>query len=105
MTADWTHDEVAQTRKEVWQKGLQARFRGQPILPFAEKLLTIAEGGLERRGYMTPSGQSDERVHLTRLKELVAAGQTPADKLVEGLDHVGDPRAEILARTDLGAGT
>jgi glutamate--cysteine ligase len=100
MTADWTHDEVTQTRKEVWQKGLQARFRGRPIVPLAEKLLAIAEGGLERRARLSPSGK-DERVHLTRLKELVAAGQTPADKLLDGLDRVRDVRGEILARCDL----
>jgi glutamate--cysteine ligase len=103
LTADWTFDEVSLTRKEVWQKGLQARFRGQPIAPIAEKLITISEGGLERRGHMSPSGK-DERVHLARLKELVAAGQTPADKLLEGLDHLRDVRAEIVARCDLGRG-
>jgi glutamate--cysteine ligase len=103
LTADWTVDEVNATRKEVWQKGLGARFRVGTLQPMAEKLLEIAEGGLERRAFMSPSGK-DERVHLVRLKELVAAGQTPADKLLEGITHAGDVRAEILARSDLGFG-
>ncbi len=104
MTADWTHDEVSATRKEVWQKGLGSRFRAGTLQPFAEKLIEIAEGGLERRAFMSPSGK-DERAHLRTLKELVAAGQTPADKLLEGLESVADPRAEIIARCDLGTGS
>jgi glutamate--cysteine ligase len=104
LTADWTVDEVGATRKEVWQKGLGARFRAGTIQPLAEKVLEIAEGGLERRAFMSPSG-NDERVHLSRLKELVAAGLTPADQLLDGITHHGDMRAEIIARTDLGTGS
>jgi glutamate--cysteine ligase len=100
LTADWTHDEVAATRKEIWQKGLGARFRVGTLQPFAEKLIEIAEGGLERRKFLSPSGK-DERVHLARLKELVAKGETPADRLLDGLEHHADPTAEIIARCDL----
>ena len=103
MTADWTHDEVSASRKEVWQKGLGAKFRAGTLQPFAEKLIEIAEGGLERRAFLSPSGK-DERAHLTRLKELVAAGKTPADLLLEGIEHVPNMRAEIIRRCDLGAG-
>lgn len=103
LTADWTPDEVGASRKEVGQKGLGARFRASTLQTFAEKLVTIAEGGLERRARLSPSGQ-DERVHLAPIKELVAKGQSPADILLEGIDHVRDPRAAILARTDIRAG-
>ena len=103
MTADWTHDEVSASRKEVWQKGLGAKFRAGTLQPFAEKLIEIAEGGLERRGHLSPSGK-DERAHLTRLKELVAAGRTPADVLLDGIEHVPNMRAEIIRRCELGAG-
>lgn len=103
MTHDWTLDEVNATRKEVYQKGLQSKFRAGDLVPLAEQLLTIAEGGLERRAQKSPSGK-DERVHLTRLKELVGQGRTPADALLEGLENVRDLKAEILARTDLGTG-
>lgn len=103
LCADWTHDEVSASRKEVWQKGLGARFRAGTLQPFAEKLIEIAEGGLERRNFLSSSGK-DERVHLARLKELVAKGESPADRLLDGLAHVADPRAEIIARCDLGTG-
>jgi glutamate--cysteine ligase len=100
MTADWTHDEVSASRKEVWQKGLGAKFRAGTLVPLAEKLLTIADGGLERRAHLSSSGK-DERVHLTRLKELVAKGETPADRLLDGIAHLPDMRAAILERADL----
>jgi glutamate--cysteine ligase len=100
MTADWTHEEVAASRKQVWEKGLQTKFRATTFQALGEQLITIAEGGLERRGYKSQSG-NDERVHLARLKELVAAGQTPADRLLGGIENASDMRAEIIARTEL----
>ena len=104
MTADWTHEEVAASRKEVWSKGLQTKFRAGTFQPLAEKLLEIAEGGLERRGYKSATSGNDERVHLARLKDLVSKGETPADRLLAGIENAADLTQEIIARTDLGAG-
>ena len=103
LTADWTLDEVTGSRKEVWQKGLGARFRAGTLQPLAEKVIEIAEGGLERRGFTSSSGK-DERVHLATLKELVAQGRSPADRLLDGIEHARDMRAEIIARSELSAG-
>lgn len=100
MTADWTYDEVNATRKEVWNKGLGAKFRAGTYQPYAEKLIEIAEGGLERRGHLSSSGK-DERVHLARLKDLVSKGECPADRLLDGITHYPNMRAEIIARADL----
>ncbi|OJY17993.1 MAG: glutamate--cysteine ligase [Myxococcales bacterium 68-20] len=104
MTADWTHDEVNASRKEVWQKGLDAKFRAGTLQPLAEKLIEIAKGGLERRAYQSTNSGKDERAHLTHLEALVAEGKTPADRLLEGIEHVPDMRAEIIRRCDLGTG-
>jgi glutamate--cysteine ligase len=103
LSEDFTHEEVKASRSEVWQKGLGASWRGKTLQPLAEKLLEIADGGLERRGYKSPSGK-DERAHLVRLKELVARGECPADRLLEGLPGSGDLTSEIIARCDLGTG-
>ena len=62
----------------------QAPFRGAPVQALAEKVITIAEGGLERRGVKRADGK-DERVHLTTLKGLVARGRTPADDLLDAV--------------------
>jgi glutamate--cysteine ligase len=104
LTSDWTFDEVNATRKEVWNKGLGSRFRGNTLQPVAEKVVAMAAGGLERRACLSSSGKS-ERAHLSRLEELVTKGESPADRLLKGLENVRDLRAEIIARSDLGAGS
>ena len=102
LTADWTHAEVEASRTEIWQKGIRAPFRGAPLTGVAEKLITIAEGGLERRAFLRGDGK-DERIHLARLKDLVAHAQTPADRLLEGLEGKSgmELRKEVIARADL----
>ena len=104
LTADWTLADVTATRKEVWQKGIGARFRAGTIQPVAEKVIEIAKGGLERRAFLSPAGK-DERAHLVRLERLVEKGQCPADVLLEGIEHYPDMRQEIIKRTDLGSGS
>ena len=103
LTADWTLAEVDASRERIWELGLQTPFRGKTLQDVAEQVLDIAKGGLERRDFKSSTGK-DERVHLARMEELVAKGQTPADRLLEGLDRVADLKAEIIARTDLGRG-
>jgi glutamate--cysteine ligase len=98
LTADYSVGEVTALREEVWKVGLRASFRGEPLFALAGKVLTLAEGGLERRGHKTPGGK-DERVHLARLKELVLKGKSPAEALLAGM--VGDSREEIMARAEL----
>jgi glutamate--cysteine ligase len=103
LTADFTLADVEASRVQVWEKGLGASFRGATLAPLAEKVVEIAEGGLERRARLSSSGK-DERVHLVRLKELVAKGQCPADALLDGLEGVSDLVPDVIRRADLGAG-
>jgi len=100
LSRDWTYAEVSTLRTVMWKEGLLAMFRGKPLWEFGLELLSIAEGGLIRRGRKSASGK-DESVHLAPLHELVAARCTPADKLLEGLDPRGDVRRQIVERTDL----
>src|SRR5262249_4374708 len=99
FTADWTLEEVTAVRPQIWQKGLAATFRGAPLVKIAERIVEIAEGGLERRAHMGPDGKSDERIHLAPLKSLVSRGLTPAEQILEGLK--GDARTDVMARADL----
>jgi glutamate--cysteine ligase len=66
----------------------------------AERLLEIAEGGLERRRCKNANGK-DERIHLAKLRKLVEQGKTPADVLLEGMEKEADPLAAIAKRTAL----
>jgi len=96
----WSYEEVAELRTRAWRGGLREPFRGRPLAEIAERLVSIAEGGLERRGLVDGSGQ-DERKHLARLKRLVGAGRTPADALLDGMEREADPRAAMVERTAL----
>jgi gamma-glutamylcysteine synthetase len=52
---------------------------------WAEEVLEIAEGGLERIGATNEAGE-DERIYLGPMRALLEAGQTPADALLEAID-------------------
>ena len=49
LVEGWTYDEVAELRTRAWQDGLRAAFRGGPLAEVAERMVAIADGGLERR--------------------------------------------------------
>lgn len=100
LTAEWTHDEVDALRPALWRLGLKSPFRGEPLVKVAERVLEIAEGGLERRGIKNSSGK-DERVHLTRLKALIADGKSPADQLLEDVAGAPDMRRAIVEKSAL----
>lgn len=98
LTRDWAFAELEASRPEIAERALGATFRGQKLSTFAERLLAIAEGGLERRARLNRNGK-DERIHLKRLRALVEKGWSPADALADGLQNGdGDLRREILAR-------
>jgi glutamate--cysteine ligase len=102
LTESFTHTELEALRPAIAQQALGATFRGEPLAALAERVLTVAEGGLARRARMR-NGQ-DERVHLARLGALVSKGQCPADVLLQGLDVNASGEGlqrEIIARTRL----
>jgi glutamate--cysteine ligase len=101
MVADWTYEEIAELRTRAWREGLRAMFREVTLAAWAERVLALAEGGLARRARVDARSGRDERVHLARLRKLVAQGSTPADVLVDGLDHEKDPAAAMMERTAL----
>jgi glutamate--cysteine ligase len=100
LVSDWTHDEVAELRTRAWRDGLRTTFRGATLTAWAERVLAFAEEGLARRARLNARGK-DERVHLKRVRALVAKGRTPADVLLEGLDKEKDPAAAMMERTAL----
>jgi glutamate--cysteine ligase len=100
LVTGWTHDEVADLRTRAWKEGLRAQFHGRPLAEVAERLVAIAEGGLERRARLDAAG-NDERVYLAALRKLVAQGKTPADVLLDGIDKEPDLAAAIVRRTAL----
>jgi glutamate--cysteine ligase len=100
LTEDFTHDELAESRRRIPFDGLRTPFRGKPLQALAERMVSIAMGGLTRRGILDRDGH-DESVHLRALEALVAKGQTPADELLAGLVDGPDLKAQILKRAAL----
>ncbi len=100
LTADFTHEELAESRRRIPFEGLRTPFRGKPLQALAERMVSIAMGGLTRRGIVDRDGH-DESVHLRALEALVAKGLTPADQLLEGLVDGADLKAQILKRAAL----
>ena len=70
LVADVTHDELVALRQHVPQLALESPWRGGRLVSLAERLVSLAEGGLERRPRLSRDGR-DERIHLARLKRLV----------------------------------
>jgi glutamate--cysteine ligase len=81
LVEDFTHDELVALRQHVPQLALESPWRGGRLASLAERVVSIAEGGLERRGRLSRDGR-DERIHLVRLKRLVERGACPADELL-----------------------
>ena len=98
--ADWTYAEVDALRSQVWKDGLRTTFRGRPLAEVAERIVSVAEGGLRRRARLDASGR-DESVHLARLRRLVSEGRTPADLLLDGIERERDLGKAILERSSL----
>ena len=79
----WTIDERQRLRDEVPKMGLHATTpAGEPLRELARRILSIAEAGLNARGRLNASGDS-ESGFLDPLREIVARGTTPAERLLE----------------------
>ncbi len=82
LIKDWTADERQAVRNAVPRTALKTPFRKTSVLAIGRQVLTIAEGGLLRRHLVNTSGE-DERLHLRGVQEILASGQTRADRVLE----------------------
>jgi glutamate--cysteine ligase len=86
MVRDWTAEERQRLRDEVPKTALKTAFRNRTVLDLARDALALARGGLERRRRLNSEGH-DETIHLSELEEIVATGETPAERLLYAYDH------------------
>jgi glutamate--cysteine ligase len=91
---------VEAARLDLVTRGLGAELGGHPVQRLAERLIEIADGGLERRGRLSVQGK-DERIHLDALRSLMSRGRCPADELLEGFDPSTDTTRAILSRSSV----
>lgn len=85
LVSGLTHDLAQAARADIAMRGMRAELAGREVAEWANELLAIAEGGLERLSHLNRKGE-DERVHLSKLRALVEQGKCPADALLEAID-------------------
>jgi len=79
---DWTIDEREQLRRDVPRLALDAITPDQePMRDFAARILDIAATGLSRRAQVNSAGDN-EGGFLDPLRDVLATGMTPADRLL-----------------------
>jgi glutamate--cysteine ligase len=79
----WTIEDHHRIRSEVPKLGLQARGpRGRTFQELGKQILEIADAGLYARARHYSMGES-EAGFLEPLREVVASGKTPAERLLE----------------------
>lgn len=76
LISTWTQDDRDYLRSETPRLGLATPFKGGTVQDVAKKVLAIAQGGLERRGY-------DEASFLKQLQVIVETGMAPSSHLLE----------------------
>jgi glutamate--cysteine ligase len=79
---DWTIEEREQLRRDVPRLALDAITPdGEPMRDFAARVLDIAADGLSRRAKLNSAGDN-EGGFLDPLRDVLATGMTPADRLL-----------------------
>jgi glutamate--cysteine ligase len=79
----WSMDARQRLRDEVPRLGLQARTPdGESLVDLGRRILAIAERGLQARARFNAAGDS-ESGYLDPLREILAAGKSPAERLLE----------------------
>jgi glutamate--cysteine ligase len=79
---DWSIEERQHLRDAVPKHGLQAATpRGESLLALGGRILDLAEAGLNARGKLNSSGDN-ESGFLDPLREVIASGKTPAERLL-----------------------
>jgi glutamate--cysteine ligase len=80
---DWSLEERQRLRDAVPKLGLAAMTpRGETLRELAQRVLAIAEGGLQSRARLNSAGDN-ESGFLDPLREIVARDMTPAETLLE----------------------
>lgn len=90
-----TWQQAEASRVEVAEHALRGKLAGRELAAWANDLVEIAAGGLERISNLNSAGK-DERIHLDRLKTLVSEGRSPADAILDEIDPKEDFVDQVL---------
>jgi len=82
LVRHWSIEEREQLRHDVPKLALEAMTPDdQPMREFAARVLDVSAGGLTRRARLNSAGDN-EGGFLDPLRDVVATGMTPADRLL-----------------------
>ena len=81
LAAPVSATDVMEARMSVARDGLRGTLGGRDVHALAARLVEIASAGLRRRARMDDSG-SDETGYLAPLRNAIASGETPAERLL-----------------------
>lgn len=98
LIADLDAQTVEAARPDIVAQALSAQLLDRPVRVWAEEVLVIAAAGLARIGERNAAGD-DESIFLAPLIANVAAGTTPAQRLVDLTTGARDWRAAVVAAT------
>ncbi|WP_336276941.1 glutamate--cysteine ligase [Bartonella sp. CB178] len=93
LTKDWRLEEVLHMRNCTPKEGLGTPFRKTTVLELVRQALVISQKGLKNRRNRNTDGL-DEAGFLKPLEEMVAMGQTNADKLLSNYYSVWSESVE-----------
>jgi glutamate--cysteine ligase len=80
---DWSIEQRQLLRDAVPKHGLAAKTpRGESLLALGSRILDLAEAGLNARAMLNSSGDN-ESGFLDPLREVIASGKTPAERLLD----------------------
>jgi glutamate--cysteine ligase len=83
LVKHWTIEQREKFRHDVPKLALDTQTPdGESMRDFAGKVLDVSAGGLSRRGFLNAAGDN-EGGFLDPLREVVATGVTPADRLLD----------------------
>lgn len=86
MVKDWTAEERQALRDVVPRLALKTPFRGGTVLDLARAAVALSKKGLQRRNRLGPCAPMEmsetEAVYLSPLEEIVATGETLAERLL-----------------------
>jgi glutamate--cysteine ligase len=85
LVAGWSAGMVGEMRDAVPRLALNAAIGGRAVRDIASRFVSISASGLARRGNLSGEGR-DETVYLEPLRETLAAGLTPAERLLKRYD-------------------
>jgi glutamate--cysteine ligase len=83
-------------RLDLWKEARVHALHSERVRGMCERLVTIARAGLERLDVRDHKDRTEARF-LIPLEEQLAAGQTPADVVLEGETHLGRDKEGRLA--------